>query len=56
MIEGIVVTNDLSGARADLARSALWLAVDSGAPGPTGEAPLAGRRPLEVVPQTTMAA
>ena len=28
MIEGIVVANHLDGARADLARSALWLAVD----------------------------
>ena len=28
MIEGIVVANCLTGARADLARSALWLAVD----------------------------
>lgn len=28
MIEGIVVANRLEGARADLARSALWLAVD----------------------------
>ena len=28
MIEGIVVANYLTGARADLARSALWLAVD----------------------------
>ena len=29
MIEGIVVANRLEDARADLARSALWLAVDS---------------------------
>ena len=29
MIEGIVVANYLTGARADLARSALWLAVDA---------------------------
>ena len=43
MIEGIVVANYLAGARADLARSALWLAVDadaspqaSPATGPTG--------------------
>ena len=28
MIEGIIVANYLTGARADLARSALWLAVD----------------------------
>ena len=28
MIEGIIVASDLEGARADLARSALWLAVD----------------------------
>ncbi len=28
MVEGIVVSNGLVGARADLARSALWLAVD----------------------------
>ena len=28
MIEGIVVANGLTGARADLARSALWLAID----------------------------
>ncbi len=31
MIEGIVVANYLTGARADLARSALWLAVDGDA-------------------------
>ncbi len=31
MIEGIVVANHLEGARADLARSALWLAVDGDA-------------------------
>ena len=36
MIEGIVVANYLTGARADLARSALWLAVDSDA-GPHAE-------------------
>ena len=29
MIEGIVVTNHLQGARADLVRSALWLAIDA---------------------------
>ena len=29
MIEGIVVANYLDGARADLARSALWLAIDA---------------------------
>ena len=29
MIEGIVVGNGLSGARADLIRAALWLAIDS---------------------------
>ena len=31
MVEGIVVANYLAGARADLARSALWLAVDTDA-------------------------
>ena len=31
MIEGIVVANYLTGSRADLARSALWLAVDGDA-------------------------
>lgn len=31
MIEGIVVANHLTGARADLARAALWLAVDGDA-------------------------
>lgn len=34
MIEGIVVTNRLDGARADLVRSALWLAVDGEADQP----------------------
>ena len=29
MVEGVVVANFLAGARADLARSALWLAVDA---------------------------
>ena len=28
MVEGVIVTNDLSGSRADIARSALWRAVD----------------------------
>ncbi len=28
MIEGIVVANGLTGAKADMARSALWLAVE----------------------------
>ena len=33
MIEGIVVANGLTGAKADRARAALWLAVDDpGAP------------------------
>ena len=32
MIEGIVVANGLSGARADRARAALWLAVDEASP------------------------
>ena len=36
MIEGIVVANYLDGARADLARAALWLAVD-GAASPCSE-------------------
>ena len=36
MVEGIVVANHLTGARADLARSALWLAVD-GAANPRSE-------------------
>jgi len=31
MVEGVVVANGLSGSRADIARSALWLAVDSDA-------------------------
>ena len=31
MIEGIIVANYLAGARADLARSALWLAIDGDA-------------------------
>ena len=31
MVEGVVVANGLSGPRADIARSALWLAVDSDA-------------------------
>ena len=31
MVEGIVVANYLAAARADLARSALWLAVDTDA-------------------------
>ncbi len=35
MVEGVVVANHLEGARADLARSALWLAVDGEAD--TGE-------------------
>ena len=35
MVEGIVVANYLTGARADLARSALWLAID----GNTGPQP-----------------
>ena len=29
MIEGVIVCNDLAGARADQIRSALWLAVDT---------------------------
>ena len=29
MVEGVVVASELSGARADLARSALWLALDA---------------------------
>ncbi len=29
MVEGVIVTNELSGSRADIARSALWRAIDS---------------------------
>ena len=46
MIEGIVVANHLSGSRADVARAALWLAVDTEAgdePGHAGP----GRRDTE---------
>jgi hypothetical protein len=43
MIEGIVVANGLTGARADRARSALWLAVDD----PGGVAPPARRTDRE---------
>ena len=53
MIEGIVVANHLGGARADLARSALWLAVDGDAEAgelaartePTHTVPAAPARP-----------
>ena len=47
MIEGVVVANYLAGARADLARSALWLAVDGDADG--GE-PAARTEPTAAVP------
>ena len=56
MIEGIVVTNHLSGARADLARSALWLAVDAHAPGPSETVPEARWRSREGLPKATLAA
>ena len=29
MVEGVIVTNELSGPRADKARSALWRAIDN---------------------------
>ncbi len=29
MVEGVIVTNELSGSRADIARSALWRAIDN---------------------------
>ena len=47
MIEGVVVANYLAGARADLARSALWLAVDADAD--AGE-PAARTEPITAVP------
>ena len=47
MIEGIVVANYLAGARADLARSALWLAVAADAD--AGE-PAARTEPATAVP------
>ena len=47
MVEGVVVANYLAGARADLARSALWLAVDGDADG--GE-PAARTEPATAVP------
>ena len=43
MIEGIVVANRLEAARADLARSALWLAVDGEADGQAEPADSPGR-------------
>ena len=47
MIEGIVVANHLDGARADLARAALWLAVD----GDADDGELAARtKPTHTVP------
>ena len=61
MIEGIVVANYLTGARADLARSALWLAVDGdSAADPATELPAAdgaderrGKRAATEVPVRT---
>ena len=49
MIEGIVVANELEGPRADLVRSALWLAMDGdaadspGAVSPVGDGAATGR-------------
>ena len=50
MIEGIVVANRLTGARADLVRSALWLAVDR--EGEVGE-PAARADPAHSIAATT---
>ncbi|MCE2512068.1 MAG: hypothetical protein J4F50_05820 [Acidimicrobiia bacterium] len=52
MIEGIVVANYLEGARADLVRSALWLAIDGeGVEGDAGELTLR-TEVVETVPPT----
>ena len=48
MIEGVVVANHLAGARADLARSALWLAVDAEAD--------SGERAARIEPTTAVPA
>ena len=53
MIEGIIVASDFEGARADLARSALWLAVDGDSdecPEPTS--PLGQSAPQRVPTRT----
>ena len=49
MIEGVVVANRLDGARADLVRAALWLAVDDPHPSAdprTAESQQAAARPI----------
>ena len=51
MIEGIVVANYLTGARADLARSALWLSVD----GDARSQPDPENAPVPPVPPVPMA-
>ena len=56
MVEGIVVANRLEGPRADLARSALWLAVDSDADGSAEPARRPGRLGVTEAPQQARAA
>ncbi len=51
MIEGIVVANYLDGARADLVRSALWLAIDADTDTDAGQLTLQSET-MESVPAT----